>query len=150
MSEHRGRRAPHSAPRHGGGCVPGPAGPRLPDPAPGWEAARSRRSQKGYARRWRIRTSWWAVFRVNLGELHAGARGRHHAGDGLGPLLVVGRLLVRGGSLGGAVDLDQQETCRIVLLLQNVEAGNARLRQAVPRVLNASRLESFDLVGLHL
>ena len=47
-------------------------------------------------------------------------------------LLVVVRLLVSGWSFGSAVDLNQQEACRIVILLQYVEAGDARLQQAVP------------------
>jgi hypothetical protein len=60
------------------------------------------------------------------------------------------RLLVGRRGLGGAVDLDQQEPGGIVLLLQNVEPRDARLLQAVPRVLDASGLEGIYLIGFHL
>ena len=64
--------------------------------------------------------------------------------------LVVRRLLVGRRGLGGAVDLDQQEPGGVVLLLEHVEPGDARLLQAVPRVLDAGGLEGLDPVGLHL
>jgi hypothetical protein len=60
------------------------------------------------------------------------------------------RLLVGCRGLDGAVGLDQQEPSGIVLLLQHVEPRDARLLQAVPRVLDASGLEGIHLIGFHL
>jgi len=64
----------------------------------------------------------------DIGELHAGAGFRHHRGDGVAPELVMGGFLVRGGRGGSAIGFDEHEARWIVLLLDNVEPGNAGSR----------------------
>src|ERR1039458_171902 len=55
----------------------------------------------------------------------AGARGDEHTVDLCDPGVVVGGLFVRGGGTGIAVDLVEHEAGGIVLLLEEIEAGDA-------------------------
>ncbi len=58
------------------------------------------------------------------------------------------RLLVSGRIVRRAVDLDQNKTGRIVLLLDDVEPSDPRLLDAVARVGDSRFLESLVQVGL--
>ena len=48
------------------------------------------------------------------------------------------RRLVRGGGVQRSVNLDQNEACRIISLLKQVKARDARLLNAAPRVFGAA------------
>ena len=53
-------------------------------------------------------------------------------------------LLVARRRIGVAIDLEQRESRRIVVLLDDVEADDARFLDAVARVLERRRLEGVD------
>src|SRR5450756_1219031 len=71
----------------------------------------------------------------------AGARLLEHVAHLLHPGVVVGRLLMFGGGGGVAIDLVEDEFCRVVLLLQELEAGHAGFGRAVFGVDGGSLLE---------
>ena len=57
----------------------------------------------------------------------------------------MGRLLVRDGGLLRAVDLHQDEVGRVVVVLEDVEAGDARLLHAGGRVGEGGGFEGVDV-----
>lgn len=83
----------------------------------------------------------------DIAILDAGAGLGHHAGDGVAPGLVVGRFFVAGRVVGRAIDLDEDKPGGIVLLLNDVKAGDAWLLDAVAGVFNSGSFEGIDLVG---
>ena len=58
------------------------------------------------------------------------------------------RFLVRGDGLGVAINLHQHEPCRVVLLLQDVEAQDAQLQQTQARVEAVASLNASTQSGL--
>ena len=79
----------------------------------------------------------------------ARARLRHQIGDGVAPARIVGGGLVGGRRVGRAVDLDQHEARRVLGRLHDVEARDARLAEAVLRVVDRRRAKRLDRVRLH-
>src|SRR4051812_34603698 len=66
------------------------------------------------------------VIRKQVVEFHARARLGHHRRDRIAPRLVMRRFLMRGGRLFIPINLHQDESMGLVLLLDQVEPGNAR------------------------
>src|SRR5581483_9202623 len=82
-----------------------------------------------------------------LGALHRDPRLGHHGSHGVTPDLVMPGFLVRGGSLGGAIGFDENEARGIVLVLDDIEAGDARLLDAGGGVGKRGLFESVDAIG---
>ena len=81
---------------------------------------------------------------MDVGIFYAGSRFSHHRRNGVPPRLVMRRLLVSGGRAGIAINLHQDESGRVIGLLNHIETGNARLADALAPVGGASFLERFD------
>ena len=60
------------------------------------------------------------------------------------------RRLVARGVVGCAIDLDQQKSRRIIVLLYDIEPHDAGLPNTVASVLECGRREGVDGVGLHV
>ena len=60
------------------------------------------------------------------------------------------RLFVRGVGGGIAINFDEHEARRIVGLLDDIEAADARLQQAQARVEERGGFESRDAIRLHM
>lgn len=60
------------------------------------------------------------------------------------------RLFVSRWSVGIPINLNQQETRRVVRLLQHVESRNPGFRDAVPCILDAGRSKGTDELRLHV
>jgi len=86
----------------------------------------------------------------DIGELHARAGFRHHRGDGVAPELVMGGFLVRGGRGGSAIGFDEHEARWIVLLLDNVEPGDAGFAERLPGVFQARGREGLGAAGFYV
>jgi len=84
----------------------------------------------------------------DVAVLHGGPRLRHHGRHGVTPVGVVGGLLVRDGGLLRAVDFHQDEVGRVVIVLEDVEAGDARLLHAGGRVGDGGGFEGVDMGGV--
>ena len=89
-----------------------------------------------------------AVSKEQAVMLHPLARRGHPRGDPLLPAQVMRRLLVRDEILLGAVRFVEQETGRVVLGLQDIEAQIARLLARVPRVVERGRDEGLNVLRL--
>src|SRR5438552_4579443 len=72
-----------------------------------------------------------SIFGKDILEFHAAPRFGHHGSDGITPNLVVFCFLVFRGRIVAAINLDQDEARRIILLLDHIEASNARLFDAI-------------------
>src|SRR6267143_884577 len=106
------------------GCPRGTPGGQTGSP----ETPGARLSQTSPVWRSQTRSACWspvAVFRIDVGELHAAAWLSHHRCDGIPPFLIMPRFLVSGGSILGAIGFNQEKTGGIVGLLENVEARDA-------------------------
>jgi hypothetical protein len=57
---------------------------------------------------------------------------------------------VGGGRVRGTVSLDENEPGRIILLLKEVEPGDARLFHTFAGVSQGGRSESFDVFGFYV
>ena len=79
------------------------------------------------------RASPGRIFRKEVRELHAAAGLGHHGRHRIPPGLVMFRLLVRGGRLQRSIGLHEHEARRVILLLDTIEAGDARLLDAFPQ-----------------
>ena len=80
----------------------------------------------------------------DVGVESAGARLFEHVAHLLHPGVVVRRLLVFDGGCGVALDLAQDELCRVVLLLQEIETRNTGFPGAVFGVDGSGLLEGVD------
>ena len=87
------------------------------------------------------------IWRSDVGVEGARSRGDEHLVDGFDPGFVVRGRLVFGGGVGIAVDLDEDEACGVVLLLEEFEAGDAGLPGAVLGVDGGGGLEGVDEFG---
>ena len=56
---------------------------------------------------------------------------------------------MRGGGFGCAVNFDEHETRRVVLLLANIETRDAGFLGAVPGIVESGLPEGVDRIGLH-
>ena len=90
------------------------------------------------------------VIGEHITVLDARPRLGHHIGHGIAPLFIMCRLLVSGRVVRRSVDLDQNKAGGVVLLLDDVESGDARLLNAVACVFKLGCLERSDLVGLDM
>jgi hypothetical protein len=86
--------------------------------------------------------------RHDIGIEGARARGDEHIGHLLNPGVVVRRLFVRDGTAGIKVNFYQNKACRVVLLLEKIEAGDAGLFGAGFRVDSSGFNEGCDALGL--
>ena len=86
--------------------------------------------------------------REDVGEFDTGARGGHHVSDGVTPGGVMGGLFVGEGIAGGAVDFNEEEVGGLIVLLEEVEAGDAGLMQAGAGVGDGGVFERLDVFGL--
>jgi len=91
----------------------------------------------------------FVVLRGDVDVARARARLRHQIGDSVAPARIVSGGLVRRRRVGRAVDLDQHEARRVLARLYDVEARDARLAEAVLRVVDRRRAECIDRVRLH-
>ncbi len=57
-------------------------------------------------------------------------------------------VLARGGLI--TIDLDQKESRRVIVLLDHIEAGDARLAHAVTRILDRCLAKGLDGIRLDL
>src|SRR5437899_7864947 len=80
----------------------------------------------------------------NVVELHAPARFRHHWGDGIPPSGIMRSLLMLRRRIGVAIDLDEHKPCRVVLLLDDIEPGDAGFADAVARIFERGLFEGLD------
>ena len=62
----------------------------------------------------------------------------------------MGGLLVARRVVGSAIDLQQHKARRVILLLDHIEADDARLLHAMLRVIERSSFEGLDSVGLDM
>ena len=58
--------------------------------------------------------------------------------------------LMRGRRLRGAIGFHQHEARGVILLLDAIEARDARLPDALPRVGEAGLLEGLDILRFHM
>ena len=78
------------------------------------------------------------------------ARLGHHRRHGVPPDLVMPGFLVRSRRLGGAIGFHEHKARRVILLLGKVEAGDARLLYALPRIGDGGLFEGLDILRLHM
>jgi hypothetical protein len=62
----------------------------------------------------------------------------------------VGCFFVPRRVIRGAVNLDEHESGRVILLPGNIESCDARLAEAVAGVLDSGGLEGLDIIGLYV
>jgi len=76
------------------------------------------------------------VIRKDIGEFDARTRLGHHVGHRVSPFLVMSGLFMASRGVQIAINLDKDESSGIVLLLNDIESGNAGFANAVPGVLD--------------
>jgi len=88
------------------------------------------------------------LIREHIIVFDARARLSYHFRYRIAPFLIVRRFLVPGRVFRCAIDFDQDKSGRIVLLLDNIESGNARLLYAMACILKRGHLECLNLIAL--
>src|ERR1035438_5740080 len=83
-------------------------------------------------------------------ELHAEARLGHHWRDRIPPDRVMPCFLVRGGGIRIPINFHQHKARRVILLLDGVEARDARFFQALARIGECRLFESLNALRLDM
>ena len=79
-------------------------------------------------------------------ELHAVARLGHHWRNRIPPDRVMPCFLVRGGGIRIPINFHQHKARRVILLLDGIEARNARFLQTLARIGKCRLFESLYTV----
>src|SRR5579883_2679214 len=98
----------------------------------------------------RMRQLVQRVRREKILKFHTRSRFGHHWRDSVTPGLIMARFFVLRRRFRVAVRFHQQETRRVILLLQNIEARDARFADACLRVGQRRFLECLDELSLHM
>ena len=81
---------------------------------------------------------------------HAGARLDHHIGNCVAPHSIMGGGFVCHGCLDAPVGFDEHEPGRIILLLEQVETGDAGFLEALAGVSERGLPEGFHTIRFHM